>query len=95
MDLLYVNEQDGAQFVGRDIFQVLSQHATSISRDFKYKVKEPLAAGRAVSVDISMLEPHAMARRFDVKFVTHWTPLKDEEGEATFVILTLSSRMAV
>jgi hypothetical protein len=89
MDLLSLN----TPIIGENIFTVLTQHATSISRDFKAKVRNPLAAGRAVSIDICLLDPSAVARAFDVRFVTHWTPLKDEKGAVTAVTLTLSSTL--
>ena len=87
VDLLGFDEP----IVGKDVFKVLGQHATTISRDFKSKVREPLAAGRAVSIDVNLLDSSTTTRTMDVRFITHWTPLKDEDGAVTAVILTLAS----
>ncbi|KAI9801375.1 MAG: hypothetical protein M1825_003354 [Sarcosagium campestre] len=93
IDLLYVNAPEPADFIGKDIFKVLSQHATPVSRNFKSKVKEQLAAGRPVSLDTTLLTPRSIADEDDEKFASHWTPVKDQEGGVFYVVLTLTSKM--
>jgi hypothetical protein len=88
VDMLYPAKPNSGQIVGIDVFRFLGRHAHSLSRDFKSRVKGALKVGATVSVELSLRtrQYHGVE-----KFVAHWTPLKDEKGEARFVVLTLGT----
>ena len=92
-DMLYPlkasNNTGYLQIVGVDVFRFLSQHAQgSLSREYKYTVKNSLRLGAAISLDLSLRTKRFMG--FE-RFACHWTPLKDETGNVVFVVLTLGS----
>lgn len=86
--MLYPSQPNSGQIVGMDVFRFLSHHAHSLRRDFKSRVKGAMKVGAAVSLELSLC-----TRRYHgfEKFVTHWTPLKDEKGKVYFVVLTLGA----
>ena len=88
VDMLYPSKPNNGQIVGVDVFRFLNHHANSLSRDFKSRVKSNLKMGHPIS-----LELHLCTRRYMgfEKFVTHWTPLKDESGKVSFVVLTMGA----
>ena len=71
-----------------DIFRFFAVHspASKISNDFKSKVRTALKFGNAVSLDLTLCTRRYMG--FE-KFVSHWTPLKNEAGEVEWVVITL------
>ncbi|KAF4631866.1 hypothetical protein G7Y89_g6263 [Cudoniella acicularis] len=109
IDMLCLNLPNGGivPIYNKDIFKVLSDHASSsssssISRTFKQTVRDALARGRAVSVEAGLLTGFAERKgggwfcgdrerlmRVEEGYVTHWTPLKDEEGRVRWVVLTI------
>jgi hypothetical protein len=88
IDILYATKPMVGQVVGVNVFSFLEQHAVNISRDFKSRVKASLKAGHPVSLDLNLSTRKFM--RY-VKFATHWTPLKDDDGKVCYVVLTLGS----
>jgi hypothetical protein len=88
VDMLYPSKPNSGQIVGVDVFRFLNHHAHSLSRDFKSRVKSALKVGAAVSLELSLCT--RQYHGFE-KFVTHWTPLKDEKGKVCFVVLTLGA----
>lgn len=80
-------------FVGRDIFWVIADCAISPPRNLKSDIKKALSAGQAISTTIRVATPRANATQppGETKYVTHWTPLKDERGAVTYVVMTLST----
>ena len=79
-----------AHMVGQDIFKLLGQYsnAGSIPREYKTRVKSAVKSGTAVSLDLSLCTRRTMG--FE-RFLTHWTPLKDDKNQVVFVILTFGS----
>lgn len=92
-DILGITNKNNQEFVGNDVFKFLSQHTTSLPREYKSKVKDALKRGQAITASISLFTLKSLARRGDDKFYTHWTPCKDEKGEIGYVVVTLSSTM--
>jgi hypothetical protein len=88
IDILYGTKPMIGHVVGVNVFSFLEQHAVNISRDFKSRVKTSLKAGQPVSLDLNLSTRKFM--RY-VKFATHWTPLKDEDGQVCYVVVTLGS----
>lgn len=93
----------------KDIFKVLGDHSSSSSgtmRSFKETVRVALRTGRAVSVELGLMtgflerkssnwfgsEKDGL-RRVEERYVTHWTPLKDEEGRTKWVVLTIAPKV--
>ena len=64
-------------------------HSTgSVSWDFKSSVKSALKQGNPISLDLKLCAKPYMG--FE-RFATHWTPLKDEVGTVSWVVLTLGN----
>ncbi|KAI4164637.1 MAG: hypothetical protein LQ342_001611 [Letrouitia transgressa] len=93
IDVLGITNRTSQDFVGNNIFKFLGQHTSSLSRDYKSKVKESLRRGQPISISINLFTLRSLARQSDDKFFTHWTPCKDENGATKFVVITLSSTL--
>ena len=91
MDMLCLDPKDNLNMIGHHIFKIMEQHAPSMPRDFKNKIKSSLKAGRAISMDINMVTKKSVVYRRTERLATHWTPLKDENAAVKYVVVTLSS----
>lgn len=78
--------------VGREIFKLLADTAIALPKTFKMDVKRCLSSGQAISATIRLPMPRvsAVERVVEEKFVTHWTPLKNERGDVSYAVMTLS-----
>lgn len=91
----------------KDIFKVLSEHSSSssITKSFKNTVIDNLRVGKAVSVELGLLTGYAEVssgfgigknktsfKRVEERYVSHWTPLKDEAGMVRWIILTIAPK---
>ncbi|ETI22710.1 hypothetical protein G647_06786 [Cladophialophora carrionii CBS 160.54] len=76
------------QIIGTDIFRFLATHSagSKLGSDFKTRVRAALKHGSPISLDVVLCTRRYMG--FE-KFVSHWTPLKNEMGEVGFVVVTL------
>ncbi|TKA83738.1 hypothetical protein B0A55_00040 [Friedmanniomyces simplex] len=92
MDLLFPIKAKSAyhaQAIGSDVFKFLGNHGSgSISWDFKSAVRGALKMGQAISLELKLCARPYMG--FE-RFLLHWTPLKDEGGAVTWVVLTLGN----
>ena len=91
LDVLNPDNMAGNPTVGTNVFKFLNHHATSLSRDYKAKVGAALRAGLAISIDTHLCTRRAMMFRGDERYATHWTPLKDEHGRVSWIVLTMGS----
>lgn len=95
VDMLAIGPDFEKELPGSDVFKVLagsSQSTNPTIKDFKHRVKAFLKTGKAVSCEISLtVKRSGMIRRGVERFVTHWTPLKNENGETQWVVATLGS----
>lgn len=80
--------------------------AASVHKALKQTVRDSLKEGQAVSVEIDLLtgfegtkksglfggEKERM-RRVEEGYVTHWTPLKDQESVVKWVVLTIAPKV--
>jgi hypothetical protein len=76
--------------MNEDIFKVLadrSPSSSSVMKSYRKAVTDLLVQGKAVSVDIE-LATEAKVR--NERLISHWTPCKDEEGRARYVVLILT-----
>jgi len=80
--------------VGTDVFRFLTAHATTLGKDFKQRVRGALRMGQPISVDVRLSTHRSAVFRGDEEFVTHWTPMKNEMGVVTWVVLTMGSMVA-
>lgn len=69
-------------------------------------MREALKVGKAVSVETGLLTGleekkgggwfgvrEEGLKRVEERYVTHWTPLKDEEGSVKWVVLTIAPKI--
>ena len=91
VEMLFPSKPTTAEIFGSDIFKFLTHHANSVPREYKSRVKNQLKAGQAISLELTLCTRRFMG--FE-RFITHWTPLKNEDGTVHFVILTLGSLQA-
>ena len=94
--MLAINPDFEKELHGSDVFKVLAGHnSQSVNpsiKDLKHRVKSFLKIGKAVSCEMSlMVKRSGMIRRGTERFVTHWTPLKDEKGAVAWVVVTMGS----
>lgn len=79
--------RDQNQVIGIDIFKFFANHTIgSLSRDFKSRAKESLKRGQAISMDLMLCTRRVMGYE---RFAVHFTPLKDENNEVCWVVITL------
>ena len=88
--MLNPNNVANSHIVGTEIFKFLKQNAISHSSEYKTRVRSSLKGGFPVSVEVHLETRRSAMFRGDEKFVTHWTPLKDEDAILTYVVVTLS-----
>ncbi|KAI0163605.1 hypothetical protein BJ166DRAFT_465879 [Pestalotiopsis sp. NC0098] len=85
-------EKPRAPIVGQDIFRYFKQHQPgTIHADFKGSVKKAIKSGIPASAGIRLQTRRSAAYRGDENFMTHWTPLKNEQGAVHWVVVTLAS----
>ncbi|KAH7384949.1 hypothetical protein BKA64DRAFT_153878 [Cadophora sp. MPI-SDFR-AT-0126] len=79
--------------------------SSSANKVFKQTVRDALKMGQAVSVETGLLtgfeekkgtgwfggEKEGM-RRVEERYVTHWTPLKDQDGRVKWAVLTIAPK---
>jgi hypothetical protein len=85
-----------------------SYSSSSSHRAFKETVTIALRNGRAVSVEMGLSTAFeensgsgghmlrgekARSRKVDEKYISHWTPLKDEEGRTAWIVLAIAPMM--
>ncbi|KAI5207258.1 hypothetical protein AUEXF2481DRAFT_48095 [Aureobasidium subglaciale EXF-2481] len=89
------------RIMNEDIFKLIAEHSSSSSsvmKSYKKTVTDFLSEGKAVSVDIEMmvaeratnLLPTGPVAKTGGRLVSHWTPCKDEEGRAKYVVLVFA-----
>jgi hypothetical protein len=96
-----------SQIYNRDIFKVLSDqtgtssNSTAALKALKNTVRDKLKIGAAVSIELGLLTGTELKKgiagrvsekRVEERYVSHWTPLKDEEGRVKWVILTIAPK---
>ena len=77
--------------VGHDIFKFLKANAgNSSGSDYKTRIRNSLKGGYPISVEFGMETRRSAMFRGNETFVTHWTPLKDENSIVNYIVVTLS-----
>lgn len=71
------------------MFKFLAEHSEeSLPSGFKRRVQKAIRGGDAVSVALTLCTRSHMGSE---KFITHWTPLKNEKEAVGWVVVTLGS----
>ena len=83
------NNAEGT-IVGTDIFRFFKQNMVSNSTEYKSKVRNGLRGGYSVSAEVHLQTKRSALFRGDEKFITHWTPLKDENAVVHWVVVSLA-----
>lgn len=89
--------------VNEEIFKVLAKRSpssSSVLKSYKKVVTDCLARGKAVSVDFEALveeksqesKPIWPVVKTTEQLVTHWTPCKDQDGRAKYIVLVFAKR---
>jgi hypothetical protein len=91
IDTLCLDPKENLNLANNYIFKILVQHAPSMPRDFKSRIKTALKAGRAISAEISLVTKKSVIYRRTERLMTHWTPLKDAKAEVKWVVVTLTA----
>ncbi|PBP17298.1 hypothetical protein BUE80_DR011775 [Diplocarpon rosae] len=80
--------------------------SSSVNRGLKQTVRDALKAGEAVSVETGLLtgfketkrrglfgDRDGGLRRVAERYITHWTPLKDQDSNVKWVVLTIAPKV--
>ncbi|KAJ0162163.1 Phototropin-1A, partial [Colletotrichum tanaceti] len=94
LDMLHPANNTVGLVAGQDVFRFLKQNMVNHQSDYKTRVRNALRAGGPVSVDVRLQTRRSALFRGDERFVTHWTPLKDEKSAVRWVVVTLSSAIS-
>ncbi len=83
-----------------------SSSSSSVAKAVKQTVRDALKVGHAVSVETVLLTGFEERkgtgwfggdkeglRRVEERYVTHWTPLKDQHGGVRWVVLTIAPKI--
>jgi hypothetical protein len=90
VEMLCLDPKENLNLAGNNVFRVLAQHAPSMARDFKSRIKNTLKGGRAISADINLVTKKSVIYRRTERLATHWTPLKDERANVKYIVVTLA-----
>jgi len=106
--MLCLNLPNGgvAPISDKNVFKVLSEYSlpSSVQKNLRATVRESIRRGAAVGVELGLMTGIETKRsgfsimgdrkviRTEEKYVSHWTPLKDEEGRSSWVVLTTASK---
>ncbi|KAK2044222.1 hypothetical protein LZ31DRAFT_619609 [Colletotrichum somersetense] len=75
---------------GQDVFRFLKQNMMNHQSDYKSRVRAGIRAGAPVSVEVRLQTRRSAQFRGDEKFMTHWTPLKDEKSAVRWIVVTMA-----
>ncbi|MCJ1228994.1 hypothetical protein MMC12_005658 [Toensbergia leucococca] len=89
VEMLGIDPKTNNAFFGNEVFDLLNRHSAGMSKDFKNKVRGALKMGRAISAEMSLFLRSKEAPGVSQKFLSHWTPLKDEHANVRYIVLTL------
>lgn len=101
--LLRLSRQRGTvePILNEDVFKVLADRcpsSSSVFKSYKKAVTDHLTHGKAVSVHVRLVAQHEEEHyetawppiKTEKYVVSHWTPCKDEDGRAKYVVLVFA-----
>ncbi|KAK7908843.1 hypothetical protein PG985_016146 [Apiospora marii] len=80
---------------GQDVFRFFKANMVSKETDYRSRVRMATRNGNPISVEIRLQTRRSALYRGDERFVTHWTPLKDENSATEWVVITLAPTMGL
>ncbi|KAK8041689.1 hypothetical protein PG993_006212 [Apiospora rasikravindrae] len=78
---------------GQEVFRFFKANMVSKETDYRSRVRVAVRNGNPISVEIRLQTRRSALYRGDERFVTHWTPLKDEHSATEWVVITLAPTM--
>ncbi|KAK7952799.1 uncharacterized protein PG986_008527 [Apiospora aurea] len=78
---------------GQEVFRFFKANMVSKETDYRSRVRLAVRNGNPISVEIRLQTRRSALYRGDERFVTHWTPLKDEHSGTEWVVITLAPTM--
>lgn len=81
-----------------DVFKAIAERSpprtSTALKSFKSAVHERIARGKAVSIELNLLDGVRSTRLMprEKSYVTHWTPCKDVDGRAKYVVLVIAPK---
>lgn len=80
---------------GQDVFRFFKANMVGKETDYRSRVRLAVRNGSAISVEVRLQTRRSALYRGDERFVTHWTPLKDEDSATEWVVITLAPTMGL
>ncbi|KAJ0336220.1 hypothetical protein COL922a_008242 [Colletotrichum nupharicola] len=90
MEMLYPANNTIGLVTGQEIFRFFKQNMVNHQSDYKVRVRSAIRSGSPISMEIRLQTRRSALFRGDEKFVTHWTPLKDDKSAVHYVVLTMA-----
>jgi hypothetical protein len=80
---------------GTEVFRFLRQNMAQQQQgyhlnDLKQQVRSAIRVGHPLSAEIRLATKRSAVFRGDEKFLTHWTPVKDEAAVTVYVVITMA-----
>ncbi|KAL0941675.1 blue light receptor [Colletotrichum truncatum] len=90
MDILHPANNTVGLVAGQEVFRFFKQNMVNNQSDYKGRVRNALRSGSPISLELRLQTRRSALFRGDEKFMTHWTPLKDEKSLIHWVVVTMS-----
>ncbi|KAK1584904.1 uncharacterized protein LY79DRAFT_610923 [Colletotrichum navitas] len=90
LDMLHPANNTVGLVAGQDVFRFLKQNMMNHQSDYKARVRNGMRAGAPVSLEVRLQTRRSAQFRGDEKFMTHWTPLKDEKSAVHWIVVTMA-----
>ncbi|KAF9876405.1 blue light receptor [Colletotrichum karsti] len=90
MEMLHPANNTIGLVTGQEIFRFFKQNMVNHQSDYKTRVRNAIRAGSPISLEVRLQTRRSALFRGDERFMTHWTPLKDEKSAVHWVVLTLA-----
>ncbi|KAJ3943600.1 uncharacterized protein N0V96_006528 [Colletotrichum fioriniae] len=90
LEMLHPANNTVGLVAGQEVFRFLKQNMVNHQSDYKTRVRNALRTGAPISVEVRLQTRRSALFRGDERFVTHWTPLKDEKSQVHWAVVTLA-----
>ncbi|KAJ4389525.1 hypothetical protein N0V93_006995 [Gnomoniopsis smithogilvyi] len=81
----------GSLIVGSEVFRFFGQNMLTKQNDYKTRVKNAIRAGLPTTTPLRLQTRRSAVFRGDEAFLAHWTPLKDEKANVSWIVVTLAA----
>ncbi|OHF02562.1 hypothetical protein CORC01_02257 [Colletotrichum orchidophilum] len=90
LEMLHPANNTVGLVAGQEVFRFFKQNMVNHQSDYKTRVRNALRIGAPISVEVRLQTRRSALFRGDERFVTHWTPLKDEKSMVHWAVVTLA-----